>query len=45
MELWESGLIYIFAKDAGVKPPREFESRQLRQISDEAFPPKNAKGV
>ncbi len=37
MEPWESGLIYIFAKDAGVKPPREFESRRLRQNWESAF--------
>ncbi len=31
--IWEpcrSGLTYIFAKDAGFKSPREFESRRLR---------------
>ena len=27
-----SGLSSIFAKDVGAKPPREFESRRLRQL-------------
>ncbi len=30
-ELWESGLIYLFAKEAGGKTPRGFESLRLRQ--------------
>ncbi len=30
MEPWESGLIYLFAKEAGGKTPRGFESLRLR---------------
>ena len=30
-ELWESGLIYLFAKEAGGKTPRGFESLRLRK--------------
>ena len=41
-EPWESGLIYIFAKDAGAKPPRGFESLRLRKFWVRAFPRKNA---
>jgi hypothetical protein len=32
METCQSGLTYLFAKEAGCKSPREFESRRLRQI-------------
>lgn len=34
MEPWESGLIYLFAKEAGGKTPRGFESLRLRKTYD-----------
>lgn len=30
----QSGLTYLFAKEAGCKSPREFESRRLRQVNE-----------
>ena len=31
-ETCQSGLMYLFAKEAGFNRPREFESRRLRQV-------------
>ena len=42
MEPCQSGLTYLFAKEAGSKIPREFESRRLRNKTKSGFPPKNA---
>ena len=37
MESCQSGLTYLFAKEAGCKSPREFESRRLRQNENFSF--------
>ena len=35
MEPCQSGLTYLFAKEAGCNSPREFESRRLRTYKKE----------